>query len=195
MSEEIKNQETAANATSEATNAPTETAPTVDYQAELAKAMAEVKKLKAVADKNASEAADFKKKWKATLDETAQANLAKEEADKAIMEELNALRRESAVSKTEKEYLSMGYEPELATRAAVATYENNVEELVAVQKAVIESFRKSITAELTSKMPTPPISNSGEAAITQEQFDKMTVAEQVELKNKNPELFKKFTTI
>lgn len=191
MSEEIKNQETVVETETTPTPAPAE--PAVDYQAELAKAMAEVKKYKAVADKNASEAADYKKKWKATLDETQQANMAKEEADKALMDELNALRRESAIGKTEKEYLSMGYAPELANRAAVATYENNVDELVAVQKAVIENFRKSITAELTKQMPTPPISNSGEQALTQEQFDRMTIAEQVELKNKNPELFKQFT--
>lgn len=87
----------------------------------------------------------------------------------------------------------MGYNPELATRAAVATFENNVNELIAVQKEVIESFKKTITAELTKNMPTPPMSNSGEAGLTQEQFDRMTIAEQVELKNKNPELFKQFT--
>lgn len=99
MSEEIKNQETVVENT-ETTPAPAE--PTVDYQAELAKAMAEVKKYKAVADKNASEAADYKKKWKATLDETQQANIAKEEADKALMDELNSLRRDKAISDTEK---------------------------------------------------------------------------------------------
>lgn len=165
----------------------------IDYEMELAKAMAEIKKLKSTADKNASEAADYKKKWRSTLDEQQQANLAKEEADKAMREELEALRRESSVSKFEKQFLAMGYSAELATKAANAQIDGDLDTLLGVQSSFIEQIKKNVKAESTKNMPTPPISNDAETSMTQEEFDKLTVREQVEFKNKYPELFKKFT--
>lgn len=170
-----------------------ETEQKVDYEAELAKAMADIKKLKAIADKNASEAADFKKKWRSTLDEQERLNLEKEEADKALREELETLRRERDFSKTEKQFLSVGYSAELASQAAQAQLEGNLDKLLEVQKKYIEQVTKGIVAEQTKNMPTPPISNDSETSMTQEEFDKLTVREQVEFKNKFPELFKKYT--
>lgn len=173
------------------TNEPKETP--IDYEAEYLRLTAENKKLKSTADKNASEAADFKKKWKATLDENQQANLAKEEAEKAMREELEALRRESSVSKFEKQFLAMGYSAELATKAANAQIDGDLDTLLGVQSSFIEQIKKNVKAENTKNMPTPPISNDAETSITQEQFDNLSMKEQVEFKNKYPELFKKFT--
>ena len=42
-------------------------------------------------------------------------------------------------------------------------------------------------------MPVPPMSNDSETSMTQEDFDKLTIREQIDFKNKYPELFKKFT--
>lgn len=188
MAEELQN----AVETAENTGAEQPTEQKIDYEAEVTKLMAEVKKLKATADKNASEASEYKKKWKASLDETQQANLAKEEADKAMREELEMLRKESTVSKYAKNYLAMGYSEELANQASIAQFDGDTDALFSIQKKVMEQLQKDIKAELTKSMPTPPISNDGGTSMTQEQFDKLTLAEQVDLKNKNPELFKKF---
>lgn len=173
------------------TNEPKEA--TIDYEVEYLRLIAENKKLKSTADKNASEAADYKKKWKATLDENQQANLAKEEADKAIREELETLRRESSVSKFEKQFLALGYSAEMATKAANAQIDGDMETLLGVQSAFIEQIKKNVTAEKVKNMPVPPMSNDSETSMTQEDFDKLTIREQIDFKNKYPELFKKFT--
>ena len=85
------------------TNEPKE-AP-IDYEAEYLRLIAENKKLKSTADKNASEAADYKKKWKATLDENQQANLAKEEADK-VTGTVMAMESEKEVSGYLSDYIA-----------------------------------------------------------------------------------------
>lgn len=54
------------------------------------------------------------------------------------------------------------------------------------------NLRKSIEQELLAKNPTPPPQNDNNGEVTKEQFNKMTVAERMELKNKNPELYKKY---
>lgn len=168
--------------------AQTETAPTIDYQAEYEKSQAELKKLKAVADKNASEAADYKKKWRATLDENQQASMAKEEAEKAMREELEMLRKERDLTNAEKSYLSAGYPQDLATRMAQATYENNTAEMIAVQKSVIEQMKKTMLAELTNNMSISPISN-GEHVVTKKEFDNMSLQERNDLYIKNKALY------
>lgn len=188
--EENKNTETQATEVKETAETK---APEIDYEAELAKAMAEIKKMKATADKNASEAAEYKRKWKSSLDETQQANLAKEEADKALREELEALRRESSISKMEKSFIALGYSEEMANKAANAQIDGDTDTLFNIQKAVMEQLTKTIKADLTKQMPIPPVSNDSSVGMTQEQFDKLTLSEQVEFKHKNPELFKKFT--
>ena len=167
----------------------------IDYEAEFMRLTAENKKLKATADKNASEAADYKKKWRSTLDDAQQANLAKEEADKAMREELELLRKERDLSKAEKSFIALGYSTEMATKAAQAQIDGDFEALLDVQKSFIEQITKNVKAEQTKNMPTPPISNDSETSMTQEQFDNLTLAEQVEFKNKNPELFKKFMEV
>lgn len=185
MSEEIKD---TVNPTP-VENEPKDETPKIDYEAELAKAMAEIKKLKAASDRNASEAADYRKKWKATLDENQQAQLAKDEAEKAMREELEALRRESAVSKHEKAFLAIGYSAELAAQAAQATVEGNADALISTQKAFIEAERKKVMAEMTKSMPTPPISNGATALVTKEQFENMTMFERAELYQKDKALY------
>lgn len=75
---------------------------------------------KDVADRYASEAADYKKKYNATLGE--QERKSAEDADrmKAMEDELNSLRRERAISKYTADYIGLGFEKELAGRVACA---------------------------------------------------------------------------
>lgn len=75
---------------------------------------------KDVADRYASEAADYKKKYNATLGE--QERKSAEDADrmKAMEDELNSLRRERAISKYTADYIGLGFEKELAERVACA---------------------------------------------------------------------------
>lgn len=166
----------------------TEEAPKRDYETELAQAMAEIKRLKASNDKASSEAADYKKKWKATLDESQQSALAKEEEYKSMKDELESLRKANAVSGLEKSFLELGYPPELATKSAIAQFEGDNKTLFEVQKQVMESIAKNVKAEMTKGMAIPPISNSS-VGITKEQFDAMSLAERSELYTKDKALY------
>lgn len=159
-----------------------------DFEGELAKAMAEIKKLKATADKNASEAADFKKKWRSTLDEQQRLSLEKEEEDKALREELASLRREKEMSGIEKQFLELGYTSDMASKAALAQLEGDTGTLLSVQKEFIEQAKKDLKAQLTKNMPIPPIGNDSKG-ITKEQFDKMSLAERSELYKKDKALY------
>lgn len=57
-----------------------------------------------------------------------------------------------------------------------------------------ENLEKSITEKLLRQNPQPAPQNSNTSGgVTKEQFDKMTYNQRVELKTKDPELYKKLT--
>lgn len=160
----------------------------VNYEEEYIRLMAENKKLKATVDKSSSEAADYKKKWKATLDENQQKELAKEESDKALREELELLRRERDFGNAEKAFLKLGYAEELASKAAEAQLNGDFDSLMEIQKTHIEKISKDAIAKATKSMAIPPTDNDGKT-ISKEQFDKMSLEERSNLYQKDKDLY------
>lgn len=108
---------------------------------------------KATFDKTASEAAEYKKKWKATQTEAEQAALAEKERQEAIEAELNELRRTTKVSEFEKNYLKLGYDSETASKIAEATYDGDMETVFSLQGKFLENKQKAIKDEIMKNTP------------------------------------------
>lgn len=156
---------------------------------QMAELLAENKRLKKAVDKSSSDASSWKKKYMDTQSESEKLNMEKAERDAAIKEELEALRKESAINKFAKSFMSCGYSEEMATKAAEAQYSGDTDELFRIQKSYMDNMEKKIRADIMKTMPAPATGNDDVPAITQEQFDKMTLREQTEIFNKYPKLY------
>lgn len=110
-------------------------------------------KLKKAQEKAAADATDWKKKYNATLSDAEK--LAQEKADREAEKdaELNRLRRESAVSKFEKNFLTLGYSQELAQKAAEAQFDGDTDTLFLVQSQAQEAIVKAKEAEWYKTRP------------------------------------------
>lgn len=133
--------------------------PTLTAEEQIAKLMAEQKKLKAAMDKAASEAADYKKKYRATLDEKERLDLEKAEREAAFQAEFEQLKRENTVNKMAKSFIGMGYSEEQAIKAATAQLDGDFEEFTRIQSAFLTARDKAKEAEWMKKAPTPPAGN------------------------------------
>ena len=166
-------------------------AETKTAEEQLAELLAENKRLKKAVDKSASDASGWKKKYMDTQSESEKLSMEKAERDAAIREELEALRKESAINKFAKSFMSCGYSEEMATKAAEAQYSGDTDELFRIQKTHMDNMEKKIRADLMKTMPAPATGNDDAPHITQEQFDKMTIREQTEIYEKYPALYEK----
>ncbi|WP_075678484.1 hypothetical protein [Roseburia sp. 831b] len=110
-------------------------------------------KLKKAQEDAATDASNWKKKYNATLSDAEK--LAQEKADKEAEKdaELNRLRRESAVSKFEKNFLTLGYSQELAKKAAEAQFDGDTDTLFTVQSQAQESILKAKESEWYKNRP------------------------------------------
>lgn len=114
---------------------------------------------KSLLDKATSEAADYRKKWKAASSDQEQKAIEDAEKQAAIEEELKALRRASKVSDYEKQHLALKYDEKDAKEIAEALYDGDMDTVFRLQKKHEEALQKSIKADLMKQMPTPPSGN------------------------------------
>lgn len=150
---------------------------------------AEVERLKAALSKSNSENAEWKKKHREALSE--EERKAQETADeiKQLREERDNLLRESNVSKHKAKFLSMGYEEALASDAAVAMVDGDMEKLFYYQQKHQEALEKKIRADALKSTP-KPVPNKQDGVMTREQIAKMSVSERIKFYNENPEEYK-----
>lgn len=160
---------------------------------QIAELLAETKRLKKAVDKSSADASSWKKKYMETQSESEKLSMEKAERDAALKEELEALRRESKVNKYAKSFMSIGYSEEMATKAAEAQFDNDTDELFRIQKLYASETEKRIRADIMKSMPVPSTSNDDSIQLTQEQFDAMTYREQLDLFEKHPSVYEKFT--
>lgn len=125
----------------------------VSIEEQLRQMRIEYAKLKKAQEDAATDASNWKKKYNATLSDAEK--LAQEKADREAEKdaELNQLRRESAVSKFEKNFLSLGYSQELAQKAAEAQFDGDTDTLFLVQSQAQEAIVKAKEAEWYKKRP------------------------------------------
>ena len=129
------------------------TTESVSVEEQLQSLMVENAKLKRAFDKSASEAADYKKKYNATLSEKEQADMAKAEEQARRDERLAELERENSIHKFTEQFLDLGYDKESAIAAATAQVDNDVDTLFKLQKKIIDEKITAKEQELIKKMP------------------------------------------
>lgn len=112
-------------------------------------------KLKESLSKANSEAAEWKRKYRATLDEQKRAEEEAAERNRMRDEELEALRRERTVSKYEAQYLAAGYSAELATASATAMADGDTATVLANQTRFLAETKQRLEAEALGKQPKP----------------------------------------
>ena len=110
-------------------------------------------KMKEALSKANSDAAEWKRKYRATLDDAKRAEEERAEENKKRDEELEQLRKERAVSKLEAQYLAVGYSAELASATAQAQADGDTATVLANQMKFIEETKKNIEAAALGKQP------------------------------------------
>ena len=149
----------------------------------------ELEKLKTANSKLSSENAEWKRKHREALSE--EERKAQEMADRMKqLEEQNAsLLRESSVSKHKAKFLGMGYEEALASDAAVAMVDGNMDKLFSYQQKHQEALEKKIRADALKGVE-KPVPEKGDGAMTLDKLRKMSANERYEFSQKNPDEYK-----
>ena len=149
--------------------------------------MNEVAKLKKASDKNAEEAAKYKRQYRDTLSAQEQASQDKAEKEAEREAYIAQILRENQINKVTRQYLGLGWSEELATKAAVATADNDMDALLTIQK---EAQNALIAAEQAKWLKSRPEINAGTTRqITPEQFENMGLIERTKLKNESPDTY------
>ena len=123
------------------------------YEFDLPSTTTNEDKLKQALSKANSEAAEWKRQYKEKLTEAERAEQDRAEKEKAMLDELETLRRDQTVSKLEAQYLAAGYSPELATASAKAQADGDTATVLANQLAFIEATRKDLEAKALGQQP------------------------------------------
>ena len=128
---------------------------------------------KTLLDKASSEAADYKKRWKATQTAQEQTAIEDKERTEALETQVASLKRENQLTKFQGEYLGMGYKPEDAAKIATAMADGDTETVFSLTKQHQESIKKTVEAELMKNMGTPPAGQGGSGSVdyTKQQKD------------------------
>lgn len=159
--------------------------------------MVEMAKLKKAQERAASEAAEYKKKYNATLSEKEKIDVEKAEKEAEKEERFKALERENHINKLEKGYLAMKYTADEASRMAVAEADGDLEAKMKIMAEVDARKQKEIEQEIRRSIPEPNFGvGNEEPAFTKEEFDKIVKTSGYnklrEIKEKYPETYKKY---
>jgi hypothetical protein len=146
---------------------------------------------KSVADKHASEAADYKKKWREAMSEDEAKKAQEAEERQALIDRAEKAERELGVIGYEKAYLAMGYDEKLARASAEALAKGDMDAVFKFQKNHADNREKALRTEMLKNTP-PPAAGKTDTGMTKEQFSKLTLAEKVEFAEKNPDTYKEF---
>ena len=127
----------------------------------------EVTKLKAALSKANSDAAEWKRQYRQGLDEAKRAEEERKEHEEAVENELRTLRRDKTVSGYVAQCLALGYDKDLALRAAEAMADNDAAAIMACQQDFLEAKKKELEAAALNKQPTltpgtPPTAKQAE---------------------------------
>ena len=168
--------------------------PQLSVEEQLQQALIENEKLKRAQEKAASDAADWKKKYNATLTDAQKAAQEKAEKEAERQEQFDNLLKENTVNKLSKNFLKLGYPEDKAEEAANAQYDGDTETLFRIQSEVQESLIKQKEAEWLKSRPVVTTGAGDEkTTVTKEEFNKMGYSQRVEFKQKYPETYKSYT--
>ena len=167
--------------------------PQLSVEEQLQQALIENEKLKRAQEKAASDAADWKKKYNATLTDAQKAAQEKAEKEAERQEQFDNLLKENTVNKLSKNFLKLGYPEDKAEEAANAQYDGDTETLFRIQSEVQQALIKQKEAEWLKSRPYVSTGVGDEkTSVTKEQFNKMGYSQRVEFKKKYPETYKSY---
>ena len=147
---------------------------------------------KEVFDKAASEAANYKKQARATMSEAEQKAAADAEELAKIIAERDQLKAEKTIAENAKGLVAIGYDENLANEVATALMNGDAATVIKAQAKFVDAQKKAVLAEAVKETPVPPVGNKSET-LTKEQFNKMSLNEQLEVFEKTPELYQELT--
>lgn len=120
---------------------------------------------KDVADKYASEAAEYKKKYTSTLTDSEQKATETAEKFNEMETELNALRRERSISKYTAKYVGLGFDEKLADETATAFADGKMDVVFTNFAKHQEAVKANVKAELLRETPRPGAGTPGSTGI------------------------------
>lgn len=146
---------------------------------------------KDVADKYASEAANYKKQLRERMseEEAAKAKAAEEMA--SMQEELAKFRTEKEVTENAAKFLSLGYDEKLAFDTAKAMNKGEMDVVFKNHAQFLANREKALRTEILKGTPTPPAGNGGKS-VTKEDYSKLTLAEKQKFAQENPDQYNDF---
>lgn len=165
---------------------------TVSVEEQLAKMQVEYAKLKKAFDKTASETAAYKKQLREKMSEEERLATERAEQEQARENRIKELERENSLNKLSKQFLSIGYNEEMAEKSAIAQLDGDMDTILAVQNDFLAKKEADMKAKLLGEISAPGTNNAN-TQVTKEQFNKMGYSEMLKFKNENPELFAEYT--
>lgn len=144
-------------------------------------------------DKTASELAAKKKELRDKLTDDEAAKQKEQEERDNMQKELDALRRESLVSKNKARLIALGYEEALADETAEAMADGKIEKVFANQKKHLEAFEKKVRAEALKNTPKPTGDGDGKTT-TLKDLRAMSPADRLKFSQEHPEEYKELYT-
>ena len=133
----------------------------------------EITRLKNALTKSNSEAADYRKKWQATLSEQERLEAERQQRDADREAQIAELLKEKAIGDYTAKYLSVGYSAELAKSSAQAMAEGNNAQVFADMNAFIAEKTKQLQAEALNNQPQI---TQGSPVVTPAPEDELTAA-------------------
>lgn len=126
-----------------------------------------VEKLQAALNAASADASRWKKELREKQTEAERAEAERAEREKAVEDELRTLRRDKTVSGYLAQCLALGYDKDLALRAAEAMADNDAAAIMACQQDFLEAKQKELEAAALNKQPTltpgaPPTAKQAE---------------------------------
>ena len=124
-----------------------------EFEAPKADESEEVKKLRTALSNANSQAADWKRQFREKQTEAERAEAERKEHEQAVEDELRTLRRDKTVSGYLAQCLALGYDKDLALRAAEAMADNDAAAIMACQQDFIEAKTKELEMTALNKQP------------------------------------------
>lgn len=149
-------------------------------------------KLKQAQTNASADASEWKKKYQAKLSDEEKAKEEQTAATAAMQKELEDLRTERNVANHKAQFISIGFEDELAQDTAKALNDGDTAKVFDGIRKFIASHDKALAEKAMLNNPTLPGGNSTKT-VTQEEFDKMGYREMLQFKTEHPDLFAEYS--
>ena len=124
----------------------------------------EVQRLKKLNDKASKEAAEWKRKHNALLDDDTRKQQEADERYQEMENELKTLKRDKTIASYTANYLKMGYDETLANEIAVAMADGDNDKVFECQAKFLENHDKEVTKGAMKNTPRPGAGEAGNLA-------------------------------